>query len=165
MAKSDSTKQKPRPRRRMGKASPADAKTLLLGARVSPSEMASWEERFLKPGTHRSEVIRGMLKIGRIRKRREVVSPEVRWDYARAMLMRGSIWSIRRLLAAIKELPANTRAEAYRNAVRVVRGELDRIERELNALQLRGGFTNNNPAQTLGDWQDYFEEGWGPDDC
>lgn len=107
-----------------------DAKNILLGARVSRKELDEWEQRFLKPGTHRSEVIRGMLKIGRIRKRRAVISEEVQWDYARALLMRGSVSNIKTILKSIRQLPSDTKVEAYLNASKVVLGELQRIEQD-----------------------------------
>lgn len=145
--------------RREGGRAPKEAKTILLGARVTPTELKAWESRFVKTGTHRSEVVRGMLKVGRIRQRCGAISEEVLWDYARAMLMRGSLWNIKRLLASIAELPKDTQVEGYRNAVKRVRREVKLIERELNALQLRGGFTSNNPALYQGtDWQGYFDE-------
>lgn len=147
-----------RTRRGKGVRAPKEAKTILLGARVTHSELEAWEERFLKPGTHRSEVVRGMLKVGRIRKRRGAISNEALWDYARAMLMRGSLWNIKRLLESIAQLPSNTQIEGYRNAAKCVMWEVKLIERELDALQLRGGFTSNNPALYQGsDWQAYFD--------
>jgi hypothetical protein len=146
-----------KPRGKGGRAS-KEAKTILLGARVTHSELEAWEGRFLKPGTHRSEVVRGMLKVGRIRKRRGEISNEALWDYARAMLIRGSLWNIKRLLESIEELPGNTQVEGYRNAAKCVVRELRLIEKELDALQLRGGFMSNNPALIQGaDWQAYFE--------
>ena len=148
------------PSRRKGRRAPKEAKTILLGARVTPSELKAWEARFVKTGTHRSEVVRGMLKVGRIRQRRGAISDEALWDYARAMLMRGSLWNIKRLLATIAELPKDAQVEGYRNAAKSVMGEVRLIERELDALQLRGGFTSNNPAlYQEADWQRYFERG------
>lgn len=107
-----------------------------------------------------------MLKIGRIRKRRAVISEEVQWDYARALLMRGSVSNIKTILKSISQLPSDTKVEAYLNASKVVQGELQRIEQELDALQLRGGMTKHNPARLQSvDLESYFEVGWGPDDC
>lgn len=166
MNKTISIEPKSRARKRKKKLGPMDAKNILLGARVSRKELDEWEQRFLKPGTHRSEVIRGMLKIGRIRKRRAVISEEVQWDYARALLMRGSVSNIKTILKSIRQLPNDTKLEAYLNASKVVQGELQRIEQELDALQLRGGMTKHNPARLQSvDLESYFEVGWGPDDC
>jgi hypothetical protein len=67
------------------------AKTFLLGARVSQKDFLAWEQRYQKHGTHRSEIIREMLQIGKARNRRVAVSKEALYDYARAMLMRGSV--------------------------------------------------------------------------
>lgn len=136
-----------------------ECKTVLLGARVTQAELEAWEARHLKNGTHRSEVVRGMLKVGKTRKRKGVISKEAQWDYARAMLMRDSVWAIKQILKSISELRQEERLDAYANAVRVVMNELKRIEKELDALQLRGGFTSNNPALQQGaDWAGYFGE-------
>jgi hypothetical protein len=146
-------------RQRKGGRALKEAKTILLGARVTPSELKAWESRFVKTGTHRSEIVRGMLKVGKVRKRRGAISNEALWDYARAMLIRGSLSNIKLLLEAIGELPIDARVEGYRNAAKCVTAEVKLIERELDALQLRGGFTSNNPALHQGaDWQGYFEE-------
>lgn len=142
---------------RKSKRPKSEPKTILLGARVSEKELRDWEERYLKPGTHRSEMVRGMLRIGKARKRRGVISNEARWDYARALLMRDSLWSLKQVLDSIAQLPRQQQLEGYQNAVRVVKSEVKRIERELDALQLRGGFTTNNPALLQGtDWASYF---------
>ena len=142
---------------RKSKRSKSEPKNILLGARVTDKELRDWEERYLKPGTHRSEMVRGMLRIGKARKRRGVISNEARWDYARALLMRDSLWSVKQVLDSIAQLPRQQQLEGYQNAVRVVKSEVKRIERELDALQLRGGFTTNNPALLQEtDWGSYF---------
>jgi hypothetical protein len=136
------------------------AKTFLLGARVSKQDLLAWDSRYHKHGTHRSEIIREMLQIGKSRKRRVAVSKEALYDYARAMLMRCSVEHIRTALQSVQTNGAEGwRYEAQLKVNNFVFTEMDRITRELDALQLRGGMTSRNPAllQTIDDHNDYFE--------
>lgn len=159
MSKTEAKQETVKAPHRKSKRPKSEAKTILLGARVTEKELRDWEERYLKPGTHRSEMVRGMLRIGKARKRRGVISNEARWDYVRALLMRDSLWSLKQVLGSIGQLPKQQQLEGYQNAVKVVNREVKRIERELDALQLRGGFTTNNPALMQGtDWESYFCE-------
>jgi hypothetical protein len=135
------------------------AKTFLLGARVSEKDFLAWEQRYLKHGTHRSEIIREMLQIGKARNRRVAVSKEALYDYARAMLMRGSVEHIQKALDFVQTIDdKDVQNEAQLKVNNVVFIELKRIKRELDALQLRSGLTSRNPAvlQRV-DFQDYFE--------
>ena len=135
------------------------AKTFLLGARVSQKDFLAWEQRYLKHGTHRSEIIREMLQIGKARNRRVAVSKEALYDYARAMHMRGSVEHIQKALDFVQTIgDKDVQNEAQLKVNNVVFIELMRIKRELDALQLRGGMTSRNPAtMQRDDSQDYFE--------
>lgn len=144
-----------------------EAKTFLLGARVSEKDFRAWEQRYLKHGTHRSEIIREMLQIGKARNRRVAVSKEALYDYARAMHMRGSVAHIQKALDFVQTISdKDARNEAQLKVNNVVFIELKRIKRELDALQLRGGLTSRNPASMQsGDSQDYFEWAEGEAIC
>ena len=150
-----------------GKKVKKEAKTFLLGARVSEKDFRAWEQRYLKHGTHRSEIIREMLQIGKARNRRVAVSKEALYDYARAMHMRGSVAHIQKALDFVQTISdRDARNEAQLKVNNVVFIELKRIKRELDALQLRGGLTSRNPASMQsGDSQDYFEWAEGEAIC
>lgn len=143
-----------------------EPRNIVLGVKVSHTEFERWKQRYMGGGRKQSDVMRDMLQIEKAARRRTEISREAQWDYARATLIRTSVSRIQLQLKSVLELSRAEREEAYRNSIRVVKEELKRIGKELNALQTRGWTKIKKQAVTQsGDWEEYFLAWDDCDDC
>ena len=125
------------------------AKKLVLAIRVTQAELDAFDEAYVHGGLTRSEVIRSKLRIAEARRRRGELSKSDAYDYQRAVLIKSSTNKIGLLLESVTTMDADSdRLQALPVISDLVAREIKKIEGELNALQLKSGVTDQNPARS-----------------
>lgn len=127
------------------------AKKIVMAIRVTEEELKNFDERFVVHGTLRSEVMRRKLEITKNRRaKRGKVSDEAAYDYMRGILLKSSLIKISALVDSLNRFDDTSQlVEAARNIRKIVVAEVAKMNSEINALQLRSGVTDLNPAQEM----------------
>ena len=123
------------------------AKTLVMAIRVTQAEMDAFDANHVHGGRLRSEVIRSKLGISEARRKRGELSESDAYDYQRALLIKNSTNKIALIVESLDVLKDDSERIAALPVVKdLVFREIKKVEAELDALQLKSGVTNKNPA-------------------